>query len=1008
VEFRLLGPVSADAGDEAVPLGGAKPKALLAALLLEHGRVVSASRLVDILWADDPPDTARALIQTYVSTLRRTFAKHGAGDLITTAAPGYVIRIEPDTLDVEVFTGLLAQGRAAAAAGDHAGAAVLLRRADALWQGPALSGLDATELTVQASRLDELRAAAVEERIAAEIAAGLWGDLVAELTVLIGHRPTNERLRGQLMTVLYRLGRQAEALACYREGRDVLIGELGVEPGPELTALHHAILRGGTEQLAVAAQSPELAGPGTVHPVPAQLPPVPADFTGRAAELEALASALLPTGGAPAVQVIAGPGGTGKSTLATAAAHRLVEHFPDGQLYAELRGMSDVPAEPGEVLSRFLRALGVEQAQLPEGLGERADLYRSLLAQRRMLLVLDDAASEQQVRPLLPGHAGNAVVITSRDRLAGLSGTTLTDLRVLEPDEALLLLRRLAGDERVDEDLDAARRIVEYCGNLPLALRIVSARLAGRRALPLKPLADRLADESRRLNHLSAGDVGVRSSIELSYRALDPDCRATLRRLGWFGVPDFSPWVVSWLVETSLAEAEELVEQLVDAQLVEFVGVDRMGGLRYRLHDLIRLYARECAALEEPAQDLADAVARALRGWLALIHRTAADSPPAEIRWRRPFSPHDVSEELTALVIADPWDWFEAEQSALASGVERALALGLYDLVCEFASARNASAFMGANRFAARTRVIEAALTAARRAGKPHDEAVILTELGQLRYDQDHYTEARRQFRAALSLFRELNDLPGQAAALAGLGIACREPGRFAEGVHFLDQAATLLHDARDDIGIGYSRRIAGSVRLELGDYDRALADLTESLAAYRRAGSRLGEGHTLRTLGLYHRARDEWAQAERRCAESAAIFHDLGDELMEAYAVRALAKARMRQGHHGEALPRLEWALSVSHTMGDRWGQGATLRVLGQLHLAEHRLDLAEACFDAAHDIWQAMDVPVWQARLELDRSRLLAARGDTAAAQTARARARRTFHDHGAREIRELDGDR
>ncbi|MEV4411220.1 BTAD domain-containing putative transcriptional regulator [Catellatospora sp. NPDC049609] len=1001
MEFRLLGPVSAHDGGQPVPLGGAKPKALLAALLLEHGRVVATGSLVDILWGDDPPDTARALIQTYVSTLRRALARHGAGDVITTASPGYVARVDPDTLDSAVFARLLGEGRAAAAAGDHPRAAALLRRAGELWTGPALSGLEDSGLAAEAARLDGLRTAAVEERIAAEIAAGQWGHLAGELTVLVGRHPTNERLRGQLMTVLYRLGRQAEALACYREAREALIEELGVEPGAELTALHHAILRGETEQLAA---SPEQAGPGTVRPVPAQLPPVPADFTGRAAELGALTAALRPAGGAPATQIIAGPGGTGKSTLAVAVGHRLAEDFPDGQLYAELRGMSDAPADPGEVLARFLRALGVEQAQLPEGTGERADLYRTLLAQRRMLIVLDDAVSEQQVRPLLPGRPGCAVVITSRDRLAGLSGTTLTDLRVLDEEEALLLLRRLAGDARVDEDVEAARRITAYCGNLPLALRIVSARLAGRRALPLKPLADRLADESRRLNHLSAGDVGVRSSIELSYRALDPQTRSTLRRLGWFGVPDFSPWVVSWLVETSLAAAEELVEQLVDAHLVEFIGVDRMGGLRYRLHDLIRLYARECAALEEPADDLAEAVARALRGWLALIHRTAADSPPAEIRWRRPMRPHDVADELTALVIADPWDWFEAEQSALASGVERALALGLHDLVCEFASARNASAFMGAGRFDTRTRVIEAALTAARRAGKPHDEAVILTELGQLRYDQDRYTEARQHFRASLSLFRELGDPPGQAAALAGLGIACREPGRFAEGVHFLDQAAALLEQAGDDIGIGYSRRIAGSVRLELGDYPGALADLNASLAAYRRAGSRLGEGHTLRTLGLYHRARDEWAQAEQRCDESVAIFHELGDELMEAYAVRALAKTHLRQGRPDEALPRLEWALSISHTMGDRWGQGATLRVLGQLHLAQDRLDLAEACLDAARDIWQSMEVPVWQARIDRDRALLLAARGDDAGARIAREHARRVFHDHGAREYHEL----
>ncbi|MBV1851923.1 AfsR/SARP family transcriptional regulator [Catellatospora tritici] len=1009
VEFRLLGPVGATVAGESVPLGGTKPKALFAALLLEHGRVVPTERLVDILWGVDPPDSARALIQTYVSSLRRAFAARGIEDVIATTAPGYTVRIPADSLDRDLFADLVAQARTAAANGDHPHAANLLRRAESLWAGSALAGLAETGLATDAARLDEMRVAAAEERIAAEIAQGQWNELVGELTVLVGRNPTNERLRCQLMTVYYRLGRQADALACFRDAREVLIDELGVEPGPELTALHHAILRGETELLAATSSSPEQAASGAVHPVPAQLPPVPADFTGRAEHVDQLVTALRPGEEVlPAVQVIAGPGGTGKSTLAARVAHQLAADFPDGQLYAELHGMSDAPAEPTEVLARFLRALGVDQSQLPDGAGERSDLYRSLLAQRRMLIVLDDAGSEAQVRPLLPGVTGSAVLVTSRDRLPGLAGAVLTELPMLDPGEALQLLRRLAGTERIDADLGAAARIIEYCDGLPLALRIVSARLAGRRALPLRLLADKLADESRRLNHLSVGDVGVRSTIEVSYRTLEADARSVLRRLGYFGVPDFSPWVVSWLAESSLTDAEELVERLVDEHLVEFVGVDRMGGMRYRLHDLIRLYARECAVIEEPTSELTDAVARALHGWLALINRAAAESPPAEMRWRRaPSNFFPVDDEVTALVIADPWDWFEAEQSALAAGVERAGALGMYDLVCEFASARNASAFMGTNRFEARSRVVEAALSAARKAGQPHDEAVILTELGQLRYDQDHYADARRHFRASLSLFRDLDDQPGQAAALAGLGIACREPGRLAEGIHFLDQAVALLHEAGDDTGIGYARRLAGSIRLELGDYPGAWDDLFESLAAYRRVGSRLGEGHTLRTLGLYHRARDEWDRARELCEQSVEIFREQRDELMEAYAVRALAKTRLRQGFPDEALPRLEWALSVSHTMGDRWGQAATLRVLGQLHLACGRLDLAEACLDAALGIWQTMDVPVWRARLDRDRAALLTARGEPDAAAEMLERARKVFHDHGAREYVESAAD-
>jgi DNA-binding SARP family transcriptional activator len=1000
LQFRLLGPIAAFSGDQPITLGGSKPRALLAVLLLESGRVVSAGRLVDVVWPNDPPESARALVQTYVSTLRKSFARHGFPDVIRTHPPGYVIHLGAATVDADVFAGTVADARRCVTQGDDKRATELLREAIALWRGPALSGLDGSVLGAEARRLDELLMSATEERFAAELRLGRY-DHLADLAALVARHPTNERIRGQLMVTLYALGRHADALTCYHDGRTALAEELGVEPCAELTALYVAVLRGDTDVLRTGPRGQ--AEPLSSRLTPGQLPPAPGDFTGHAKETAALAAAL--GQGSPAVRVIAGPGGVGKSTLAVHVAHRMAASFPDGQLYAELHGMTVRHADPADVLGAFLRALGTDAARVPETTQERAELYRSLLAERRVLVLLDDAASEQQVRPLLPGGPGCGVLITSRDRLAGLSGAGLVELSVLALDEARELLCCIVGEERIHDDADSADEILTACGGLPLAIRIAGTRLAIRRQLPLKVLAGRLADERRRLTELAVGDLAVRASIGLSYRALDAQAQVALRRMGYLGLPSYSTATVGCLLGIPASEAERRLEALVDAQLVTFTGVDRAGSLRYRLHDLVRLYAYERASEDEPPVALRDSVIRAVSGWLITVDQIAAVSPSVEIAWRqlRPGVPQSAADTSTA-VLTHSAGWLRDEEASMVAGVERAADLGLHQLVRDFVSARLAVELEGANRFDFRGRIIDIALETCRRARDIGGEASLLTELAQLRYAQDLFSDARRHFTEALSRFRTLHDERGQAAALAGLGLACREPGWLAEARHFLDRAATLLAALDDDVGTAYVHRIRGSVLLEMGDYPGTLANLEVSLKTYERAGNRRGVAYALRTLGLYHRARGEYLEALRACADSAAIFEELGDELMLSYAVRAHAKTQIRMGCSAEAVPRLEWALSAARTFSDRWGQAMALRILGQLHLAEGRLPLAQSCLTAAVSIWDTVEAPLWRARAEHDFAILHRAMGDLEAAQRAEAHAREVFRDHGAREYYEL----
>jgi DNA-binding SARP family transcriptional activator len=994
MEFRLLGPVEVDTGTGRLPLGGTKPRSLLAALLLEPDRVVSTDRLIDVIWDEDPPDSARALIQTYVSALRR--AGHGQlTDVIVTRAPGYLARVPAGSLDRQRFEDLVEYGRAAAASGRYRAAADALRAATAIWHGPALGGVAGRSLAAEAARLDEVRVVAIEERIAADLRLGRCVELVGELATLVERYPTRERLRGQLMLALYGAGRTADALAAYQQARAALIDELGVEPGPELVRLHKAVLRGDPALL---------PAPGNTQPVPAQLPPDPADFTGRTAEVGRLVATLTAAGTGTTVCVLAGPGGAGKTALAVRAAHRVVQAYPDGQLYADLGGLAAVPAQPAEVLGRFLRALGDDPAVLPDGLAERIDRYRTRLADRRVLVLLDDAASEAQIRPLLPGTAGCAVVVTSRNRLPALAGADLTEVGMLSPGEATTLLGRIAGEQRIQAAPEAAAHIVARCGLLPLAVRIAGARLASRRQWSPALLAARLADEHRRLDELRVGDQGVRATVELSYRGLDPAARAALRRLGALGLPDFPSWVPAALLDVPVATAERLMEQLVDAHLVDYSYVDDAGQVRYRLHDLVRIFAREQAGKDPASADVA-ATGRVVGGWLWLVERQADRLPAGTIGHRaRGCAARAVEPEAAGPALANPRAWLAAEQHALVRTVERAAELGLAGLAVELASALCGSVYPVHNLLDAWSRTHDIALRAARRAGDVHGEAVLLAELGELRFEQDRFAEAREYLARALAMFRVAGDARGEAATLTALGLASREQGHLRQARHFLTQAGRACAALGDDSATAHCARLTGSVHLEQGRYTAARAELDAALAAYRRVDSRRGEALTLRTVALLHRARGDLEAAGHAARGALALAEDIDDELLRAYCLRTLAKTRLRQGHLDEPLAQLHTALDVSRAARDRWGTGVTLRTIGELHLAAGRYEAADHCLAEALAVWDELGAHLFRARTLRDVAELREAQGEPEAAKAAFGEALETFHALGAREYAEL----
>ena len=522
MRFRLLGPLEIRAGEDWLGIGAPKWRAVLAALLIKAGQIVPADVLINEVWPDAPPAKAGNLISIYVLRLRRLLGDTDS-TLLVTRAPGYLLRLAPGDTDAQVFEDLVRAGRRAYAAGDPEQAAAQLAEALALWHGSPLADVPATTLVeTEAERLADLRLDAAELRVTAELACGSHAQVIPELRRLLADHSLRENLWLLLMRALDGAGRHAEALEAYGQARSVLAEELGVDPGAELRQYYAELLAkddaltkdagdapgsisAGTVTAGARPPAPAVAEPRVARsvPVPAQLPADVADFTGREDQIKHLCDLLASGGteadpGAVRIALVAGSGGLGKTSLAVHAAHRVRGSFPDGQLYVDLLGAAPQPLLPADVLARFLRDLGVDGRDVPADDDERAARYRTVLAGRRMLIVLDNARDAAQVRPLLPGTASCAVLLTTRNRMPDLASTRLVDLNVLDDDEALILFTKVVGDERAAAEPEATAELLLACAGLPLAIRICAARLATRSGWTIQAMANRLRDEHRR------------------------------------------------------------------------------------------------------------------------------------------------------------------------------------------------------------------------------------------------------------------------------------------------------------------------------------------------------------------------------------------------------------------------------------------------------------------------------------------------------------------------------
>lgn len=618
MEFRVLGPIEVVADHGVVPVEGVKGKTALAALLLAHGRVVSDAQLSDVMWGPKPPTTVHQQIYSYISRLRKLVTPE---TIIVRKSPGYVLRRGTAGFDCADFNRLASQGYADLRRENYEDAAEHLGAALSLWRGPALADVTDYLAAAELTRLEEARMAALEGRFEADLALGRHGAVVTELSGLVDAHPLRERLRAQLMTALCRCGRQADALAVYRRGRQVLADEIGVDPSSALNDVFQAILASDEELTSPRVPPQTIRGGMWRRTRPAMLPADLADFSGRERALLRVRQELRGNASNGPV-VITGMAGAGKSALAVHAAHALSQDFPDGQLYVDLEGMGRHPKDPCDVLEWFLQALGEPEGEVPPSHEERVQLYRSVVAAGRFLILLDHAADEQQVRPLLPGGSRSRVIVTSRSRLSALAGTSVVDLDGFEQSEALALLAAVVGEQRVTAEPRAAEYLVALCERLPLAVRVVAARLAAKPHWSLSQMVARMAAEERgsRLDQMRLSDLNVRASVEQSYLRLDEVSQKLLCCLALMRAPEAPPWAAAAVLGIADTEAQDLLETLVDARMLTARRTDD-GSVRYVLHPLVRLFAAERGGGEHHASERLSAVDGALVG-----HRERAES----------------------------------------------------------------------------------------------------------------------------------------------------------------------------------------------------------------------------------------------------------------------------------------------------------------------------------------------------------------------------------------------
>lgn len=946
VEFQVLGDVEARIDGHLVDLGHARQRCVLATLLVEVNHAVSADQLVDRIWGERPPSRARNTLYSYLSRLRNALAAVDDVGLLRQSG-GYVLTVDPMAVDLHLFHHLVTQARAAQGEDHSLG---LFEQALGLWQGEAFAALDTGWLNALRDTLERERLAVELDRNDLQLRRGRHGWLLAGLSTQAAAHALDERLAGQLMLALYRCGRQADALSHFRRLRLRLAEELGIDPGPPLQRLYEQIL--STDPTLTAPTDTRSAPTSAEPPVPRQLPADVDHFTGRTDELAELDRLLAATAeqastaadrGSTAVVIsaVSGTAGVGKTALALRWAHRVRGGFPDGQLYVNLRGYDpDQPLSAADALAGFLRALGATGAEIPLEVEERAASYRSLLDGRRMLIVLDNAATVEQVRPLLPGDPSALVVVTSRDSLVGLvarHGARRLDLDFLPPEDAVVLLGALIGG-RVAAEPDAAAALAGQCVRLPLALRVAAELAAARPTISLAELVGELVDEQRRLELLDAGGdprTAVRAVFSWSYQHLPADAARAFRLLGLHPGLDLDPYAAAALTSTSVEQAQRFLDLLARANLVHCASPGRYG-----MHDLLRAYAAHLAAIEDSEEERRVTLTRLFDHYLATAGAAMDTLVPAE-QHRRPRVPPTGTP--TPPVVDPPVAraWLDAERATLTAVCAHTAAHGWPGHTTGLAGTLFRYLDVGGHYPEALT-VHTHALQAARDVGDRAGEARALDNLGTVYRWQGSYQRAAEHHRSALSLFREVGDRAGEAGALGNLGLVCWQQGRYQRAVEHHRQSLVLAREIDDRFGQAYALASLGLVYRRQGDYPRAVEHHRQGLTLFREIGDRTGESYTLTSLGLVHCRTGRYPQAVEHHQQALALFREIGDRAGEAYALDNLGLVHWQQGSYPQAAEHHQRALVLAREIGDRAGEAYALDNLGAVYQMQGRYQLA------------------------------------------------------------------
>ncbi len=952
---------------------------ILALLGLNANRVTPVEQLIDAVWDTAPPSTARAQIQICISALRKLFTDAGQSEVIKTYPPGYLLEISASELDSEEFAGLVVAARRQADDGKVAAAATTLRNALSLWRGPALAGVQSGLVRRGAALLEDGRLSAIEERVRLDLTLGRHEEISGELAALVDEHPLRERLYGFLMLALYRSGRQAEALEVLRRARTLLVEELGIEPGQELQDLERAILNRNTalDLRSAKTWSPAALPDERVVPeraaaeqpiVPRQLPRNIADFTGREGHIDEIRRILsddLSTATASyAVRIVAisGKGGVGKSSLAIRVAHELINVYSDGLLYGDFQSPGG-DNRTATLLVRFLRALGVSGSAIPEDIQERAELYRTMLAGKRLLVVLDDVTSEEQVLPLLPGSPNCAVIVTSRVRLSGLSGADWVDVDMFDTDMSIELLAKIIGPERVRAERSSAVELVEFCGGLPLALRIAGARLASRPHWRIAELVRRLADEARRLDEFTHRGLELRSNIGLTYRGLPLPAQRLFRLFALVQAPDFPAWTAAALLNTDLAEAEDVLESLVDARMLDTTQYPGER-IRYRFHALIRVYARERLIETESPADRALALSRVLGGWLALVdeaHRREYGGDFTVLhghspRWRPPGGG-------SAAVMDNPIDWWDSERAALVAAIRQAAAAGLDELCWDLALA-SVTLFELKGYFDLWRETAELGLKVTERAGNRTGMAAMLYSLGTLHMFQKRLAQAERCFAAAMDIFDADQHAHGRALVMRNSALVDGMLGNSMAMLTKYDYALKLMRAVGDRMGEAQILRYLARSRIDEGDIEAGRSMLDEALAICREVGCLRGEAQVVRQFAYLYLGTDQIELARQALHRVLLIVRDIGDRIGEAYALCGLGVVRHREGRPESAETTLLHALTLARRLGERLVEGEALYVLGEIGLARGDGSAAAAHLTEASHLFAELGSVLWQAK--------------------------------------------